>query len=144
MAFCFFEMNHLKQVTIFVDTLHNKALRILCQRRRTWRTKSVKEFHTLDLQKRVLNGVTEVVCAKRQLNMSAIQNYLIFELWNTKTNKQPPWSESASELHRPSDRRLSAKWLVTFADRGCHMVSVTEPYGRILDFLDRSRYFSIK
>jgi hypothetical protein len=28
--------------------------------------------------------------------------------------------------------------------RGCHMVSVTDPYGRILDFLDRSRYFSIK
>jgi hypothetical protein len=26
-----------------------------------------------------------------------------------KTNKQTPWSESASELYRPSDRRLSAK-----------------------------------
>jgi hypothetical protein len=24
------------------------------------------------------------------------------------------------------------------------VVSVTDPYGRILDFLDRSRYFSIK
>jgi hypothetical protein len=31
-----------------------------------------------------------------------------------------------------------------FADRGCHVASVTDPYGRILDFLDRSRYFSIK
>jgi hypothetical protein len=31
-----------------------------------------------------------------------------------------------------------------FADRGCHVVSVTDPYGRILGFLDRSRYFSIK
>jgi hypothetical protein len=29
-----------------------------------------------------------------------------------------PRSESASELYRPSDRRLSAKWLPTFADRG--------------------------
>jgi hypothetical protein len=29
----------------------------------------------------------------------------------------------------------------TFADRGCHVVSVTDPYGRILGFLDRSRYF---
>jgi hypothetical protein len=29
----------------------------------------------------------------------------------------------------------------TFADRGCHVVSVTDPYGRILAFLDRSRYF---
>jgi hypothetical protein len=55
-----------------------------------------------------------------------------------------PWSESASELYRPSDRRLSAKSLATFADKGCHVVSVTDPYGRILGFLDRSRYFSIK
>jgi hypothetical protein len=31
-----------------------------------------------------------------------------------------------------------------FADRGCHVVSVTDPYGRILGFLDRSRYFTIK
>jgi hypothetical protein len=30
------------------------------------------------------------------------------------------------------------------ADRGCHVVTVTDPYGRILGFLDRSRYFSIK
>jgi hypothetical protein len=29
----------------------------------------------------------------------------------------------------------------TFADRGCHVVSVTDPYGRIIDFLGRSRYF---
>jgi hypothetical protein len=28
-----------------------------------------------------------------------------------------------------------------FADRGCHVVSVMDPYGRILGFLDRSRYF---
>jgi hypothetical protein len=59
-------------------------------------------------------------------------------------NKRTPWSESASELYRPSDRRLSAKYLPTFADKGCHVVSVTDPYGRILGFLDRSRYFSIK
>jgi hypothetical protein len=58
--------------------------------------------------------------------------------------KKTPWSESASELYRPSDRRLSAKCLPTFADRGCHVVSVTDLYGRILGFLDRSRYFSIK
>jgi hypothetical protein len=30
-------------------------------------------------------------------------------LSNKQTNKQTPWSESASELYRPSDRRLSAK-----------------------------------
>jgi hypothetical protein len=39
---------------------------------------------------------------------------------------------------------MSAKWLPTFADRGCHVISVTDPYGRILGFLDGSRYFSIK
>jgi hypothetical protein len=60
------------------------------------------------------------------------------------TKKKTPWSESASQLYRPGDRRFSAKWLPTFADRGCHVVSVTDPYSRILGFLDRSRYFSIK
>jgi hypothetical protein len=51
-----------------------------------------------------------------------------------KQTKQTPWSESASELYRPSDRRFSAKWLPTFADKGCHVVSVMDPYGRILSF----------
>jgi hypothetical protein len=39
---------------------------------------------------------------------------------------------------RPRDRRLLAKLVPTSADRGCHMVSVTEPYDRILGFLDRT------
>jgi hypothetical protein len=51
------------------------------------------------------------------------------------------WPESASELYRPSDRRLLAKLVLTFADRGCHVVSVMDPYDRILGFLDRSNYF---
>jgi hypothetical protein len=50
-------------------------------------------------------------------------------------------SESASELYRPSGHYLSAKLVPTFEDRGCHVVSVTDPYGRILGFLDRGRYF---
>jgi hypothetical protein len=55
-----------------------------------------------------------------------------------QTNKkQTPWSESASELYRLSDRRLPAKLVPTFADRGCHLVSVTGPNCRILGFLDR-------
>jgi hypothetical protein len=36
-----------------------------------------------------------------------------------------------------SDRRLSAKLVPTFADRGCSVVSVTDPHGRILVFPDR-------
>jgi hypothetical protein len=47
----------------------------------------------------------------------------------------PPWPESASES------RLLAKLVPTFADRGCHVVSMTDPYGRILGSLGRSRYF---
>jgi hypothetical protein len=47
---------------------------------------------------------------------------------------------SARELYRHSDRRLSSKLVSTFADRGCHVVSVTDAYNRILGFLDRSRY----
>jgi hypothetical protein len=37
------------------------------------------------------------------------------------------WLESASELYRPSDLRLSAILVPTFTDRGCHVVSVTDP-----------------
>jgi hypothetical protein len=55
--------------------------------------------------------------------------------------KKTPWPESASKLFPPSDRRLSAKLVPTFADRGCHVVNMTDPYGRILGFLDQSRYF---
>jgi CBS-domain-containing membrane protein len=32
---------------------------------------------------------------------------------------------------------LSAKLVPTFADRGCHVVSVMDLYGRILGFQDR-------
>jgi hypothetical protein len=69
---------------------------------------------------------------------------LFLNISTLKKKKKTPWSESASELYRPKDHRLSAKWLPTFADKGCHVVSVKDPYGRILGFLDRSRYFSIK
>jgi hypothetical protein len=56
-------------------------------------------------------------------------------------NLKIPWSQSAIELYWQSNRRLSEKLLPTFADRGCHVVSVTDPYGCILGFLDRSRFF---
>jgi hypothetical protein len=31
--------------------------------------------------------------------------------------------------------------IATFADRGCRVVSATDPHGRILGFLYRSRYY---
>jgi hypothetical protein len=40
--------------------------------------------------------------------------------------------------------RLSVTSVPTFEDRGCYVVSVTDPYGRILGFLDGSHYFLFK
>jgi hypothetical protein len=51
--------------------------------------------------------------------------------------KKTPSPESVSELYRLSDHRLSAKLVPTFADIGCHVVRGTDPYGRILGFLER-------
>jgi hypothetical protein len=80
---------------------------------------------------------TTISWSLTSLSLSLIYIYIYI-------NKQTPWSESATELHRPRDRRLSTKWLPTFADRGYHVVSVTDPYTHFLGFLDRSRYFSTK
>jgi hypothetical protein len=59
-------------------------------------------------------------------------------------DKQVPWPQSVREVYRPSDRRLSAKLVTTFPDISCHVVSLTDPYGRILGFLERSGYFFFK
>jgi hypothetical protein len=56
-----------------------------------------------------------------------------------KIDKIIPSPESASELYRPSDRCLSAKLMPIFAVRSCRVVSATDPYGRILGFLDWNR-----
>jgi hypothetical protein len=58
-----------------------------------------------------------------------------------ETTKKTPWPQSASKLYWLSDRYLSAKLVPAFADRGCNVVSVMDPYGCILGFLDRSSYF---
>jgi hypothetical protein len=55
--------------------------------------------------------------------------------WKLKKNLSPV---SASELYRQSDRRLSTKLVANSWIEGCHVVRMT---GRILDFLNRSRYF---
>jgi hypothetical protein len=54
--------------------------------------------------------------------------------------KKTPWPEPASELYRLSDGRWSAKLVLSFVDIECHVVSATDPYGRILCFLDRISY----
>jgi hypothetical protein len=51
--------------------------------------------------------------------------------WNIRRTKNwTPWPQSASELYRPSERRLSAKLVPTFVDRGCCVVSATNSHGR--------------
>jgi hypothetical protein len=43
---------------------------------------------------------------------------------------------SLSPRENYTDHRFPVKLAQTFADRRCHMDSVTDPYGRILEFLD--------
>jgi hypothetical protein len=68
--------------------------------------------------------------------------FYVLGVQKTKTKlNSTPWPTPVSELNRLSDHRLSAKLVPTFADRGCHVVSVRDTYSRILGFLDQSRYF---
>jgi hypothetical protein len=85
-------------------------------------------------------GISTGLQASRVRTLLNVHTLTIYNssLYSTIQLKTP-WPESASELYWPSDRRMSAKWLPTFADKECHVVSLTDP--RILDFLDRSRYF---
>jgi hypothetical protein len=45
------------------------------------------------------------------------------------------------ERNIPTERPLVGEVSAIFADRGCYVVSMTDPYGRILGFLDWNRYF---
>jgi hypothetical protein len=66
-----------------------------------------------------------------------------FHLFFLSKTKLSGLSQRANYADRPTAacRRSHCQ---LFADRGCHVVSVTNPYARILGFLDRSFYFSIK
>jgi hypothetical protein len=65
-------------------------------------------------------------------NMAAIQTRSKLKLHGL--------SPRANYTDRATAACLRSDW-PTFADRGCHVVSVTDPYGRIFGFLDRGRYF---
>jgi hypothetical protein len=80
-------------------------------------------------------------CSPSLLPLSYPGSYVNNNNNNNNNNNETPWPELASDLYRPRDRRLSAKLVPAFVDRRCHVVSVTDPYDRILDFLDRSPYF---
>jgi hypothetical protein len=71
-----------------------------------------------------------------------LHNEELIDLYpSASTTETTQWYESASELYRPSDRRLSEKLVPTFADRGFDVVSVTDPHGSNLGFQNRSGYF---
>jgi hypothetical protein len=54
-----------------------------------------------------------------------------------------PWPESASEIYTTERPPLVGVVSANFLRiEGCHVVSLTDPYGRILGFLDRSSYSS--
>jgi hypothetical protein len=66
---------------------------------------------------------------------------LVFKVLHTHTDT--PWPESASEIYRPSHRRLTTKLVPTLTDRGCQVVSVMDPSGRILGFVERLQGFTV-
>jgi hypothetical protein len=73
--------------------------------------------------------------------ISSYMNSLSYHsmLSNPRSLHKTPCPEFASELYRPSDRRLSAKLMPNFADKRCRVVSETDPYGRIFGFLHRTQ-----
>jgi hypothetical protein len=72
--------------------------------------------------------------------INTLQQKCLLSLKKTKLHGLSPranYTDRATAACRRSDCQF-------FADRGCHVVSVTDLYGHILSFLDKSRYFSIK
>jgi hypothetical protein len=76
------------------------------------------------------------VAATATTTTSEVQYYYYYYYYYYHHQIITPWPESASELYRPIDLCLSAKLLPTFEDRRSHVVSATDPYGRILGFID--------
>jgi hypothetical protein len=83
-------------------------------------------LNTIDIQDDSMVGGRELIIIKKKLKL----NSMVWVRERTIPTERPPLVGEAI--------------LPTCADRGCHVVSVTVPSGRILGFLDRSRYFSIK
>jgi hypothetical protein len=78
----------------------------------------------------------KVPLIEEEIKETCHRENMIPEFWGAGIQKaavainmnKTPWFKSASELYRPSDRRLSARLVPTFGDRSCHVVSVTDPY----------------
>jgi hypothetical protein len=70
----------------------------------------IRSGNVLIIQRtRISKRISPKELMETQMIRSKTKKYL-YKMINTKdSNKQSPWSESASELYRPSDRRFSAK-----------------------------------
>jgi hypothetical protein len=99
----------------------------LCIKYRDNEEQCRSENVTSKLWKETINSIMPVV------SLFGTGNCLLLSFWET--------IKLHGELHRPTDRRLSAKLVPTFSDRGCHVVSATDPTAVNLGFLDRSHYF---
>jgi hypothetical protein len=62
----------------------------------------------------------------------------LFQCHSVRITVTAQCPSSQRELYRPSYRRLAAKLVPPFVHRGCRVVSMTDPFVRILGFLDRS------
>jgi hypothetical protein len=58
------------------------------------------------------------VSAMQVLLLPSVQAILATNYCTYSYKKKTPWTESAGDLCRPSDRRLSVKLILTFSDRG--------------------------
>jgi hypothetical protein len=100
------------------------------------------DAHIRDNRRFTVDGLQEYSRKFSELSSTTLSQFKC-NLSESINQSSPP--ESTSELYRPSDRRLPAKLVSTLADKRCHMVSVTDPYGRNLDFLyqDQLQYRNI-
>jgi hypothetical protein len=62
-------------------------------------------------------------------------------VFKTKQNKKNSMVRVRERTIPTWRQPLVGELVTTFADRGCHVVRLPDPYGRILGSLDRSRYF---
>jgi hypothetical protein len=89
----------------------------------------------------LLSGITTIYEYRVRMTILQILYTHAISLHYVTEKKKLIWPESMSKPHQPCNHHLSAKLVSTSVEKGCHMVSLTHPYGRILGFLDRSRYF---
>jgi hypothetical protein len=102
------------QLHIFTFNLEIRMHLHLC-----WRP--LRHFSSMKLNIRTWHDVLY-----EQSNNNSVQNIIILP----KKTKLHGSSPQANYTDRLSDRRLSAKLVPTLADRGCRVVSATNPHGR--------------